>query len=584
MKLFSNSPEKREKRTAGVNVSAPQTRKTKPAPQQRVKTTPVRSAPEKKNSGKKAIIIVSIVLVVILAAMFLFGAYANGLETIFPKVSMEGTDLSGMTEEQAANALAAGSLGNEQDKTIKVSLPAGCEMNISAKEAGCFISAPDAAVAVYDRCHKGGFFGNAITYIRCAIGGMKLSVGDFAELDEDYLRLETKTAAKQATAALMDSDLQIGEDSITVIKGASAVVVDADELFELVKKALEEGQTEDLKYSPNPSGSGEELDVQKLYDTVFTQPENSVYDPQTKAATDHKVGLSFDLENAKQLMSAAKNGDKVEIPLIKTEPEVTKEKLTAMLFSDLLAQKSTSLSGSSSARINNIKKASASINGLILNPGDEFSYNGTVGQRTAAGGYQAAGAYSGGKVVSEIGGGICQVSSTLYYCTLISNLEITQRTCHYFGVNYLPAGLDATVSWPSPDFKFKNSSQYPIKIVTAVDSGNMSVQIYGSNPDGIKVEMSVDRWSTKDGYATQSYRLVYDKDGKLISKKEESKSQYHFHTPEPTPTPSASPSPTPSAAPTDNPTPTPATPTPSATVPPTTPPPAESPPAILPVE
>ncbi len=233
-----------------------------------------------------------------------------------------------------------------------------------------------------------------------------------------------------------------------------------------------------------------------------------------------------------------------------------------MLFADLLAQKSTSLGGSSYARINNISKACEAINGLVMNPGDEFSYNERVGQRTAAGGYMAAGAYNNGQVVQEIGGGICQVSSTLYYCALVSNLEITNRLCHYFGVDYLPAGLDATVSWPSPDFKFRNDSEYPIRVEAAVDNTSHAcvIKIYGSNPDGIRVEMTTEPLYYSDGYGAVSYRWVYDSDGNLISKKEEASSRYYYHTentPEPEPSPSASPEPEPSPSPGTDPTPSP---------------------------
>jgi vancomycin resistance protein YoaR len=115
--------------------------------------------------------------------------------------------------------------------------------------------------------------------------------------------------------------------------------------------------------------------------------------------------------------------------------------------------------------VNNIALAAKKIDGVILNPGEEFSYNGTVGQRTESAGFKKAGAYANGKVVQELGGGICQVSSTLYCAVLYANLEITDRTCHYFPVDYLPSGLDATVSWKSPDFKFKNNRDYPIKLV-----------------------------------------------------------------------------------------------------------------------
>jgi vancomycin resistance protein YoaR len=289
------------------------------------------------------------------------------------------------------------------------------------------------------------------------------------------------------------------------------------------------------------------------------------------------------LDEALRLWNAAEIGDTVVIPLIITPPEITTDSLSGELFADCLAQKSTTLSGSTSARINNITKACASINGIVLNPGEEFSYNNALGQRTEAAGYQAAGAYSNGQVVSEIGGGICQVSSTLYYCTLYSNLKITARTCHYFPVTYLPSGLDAAVSWGSPDFKFVNNRDFPIKIeaYTDMSSYTATVKIWGTDVDGSYVQMTTDTWATSEGTGATSYRSVYDKNGNLISKTKEADSTYHYHTndddddeeeeaspspsPSATPTAEPSPSPTPSATPTAEPSPSP-TPTPTTPV------------------
>ena len=545
------------------------------SPKKQMKNSKTPKQRPKNNGGKKVIIAVAIVAAVICVALLGLGTYANGLETIFPNVSMDGIDLSGMTEAEAADTLVANNIGTDDDRELKVSLPAGCEMTISAKEAGCYLDAPDAAVYAYNECHNGGFFKNAATYIKCLISGLDLTTGGGAVLNEDYLIKKTDDAAKQVSLALLDSSVEIGEDNITVVKGASAVQVDSEDLLKTVKDALVSGNFEEIKFNATSNGEkSEELDLQNLYDTIYQEPVNAVYDPATKKAAAHVTGRSFDMDAAKKLWDEAQNGDKVVIPLIKTEPEITTDKLNSMLFAEVLSQKSTSLSGSSSSRINNVTRAAASINGIILNPGEEFSYNKTLGQRTKAAGYMEAGAYSGGKVVQEVGGGICQVSSTLYYCTLIANLEITERTCHYFGVAYLPAGLDATVSWPTPDFKFKNSSEYPIKIEAFVDkaANAVVVKLYGSNPEGTRVEMKTESWKTNDGYGAVSYRYVYDKDGNLLSKKEEARSLYHYHVAEsPSPSPSVSASPSPSStattSPSASPTPTqPVSPSPSAPV------------------
>ncbi len=115
-------------------------------------------------------------------------------------------------------------------------------------------------------------------------------------------------------------------------------------------------------------------------------------------------------------------------------------------------------------RRTNIRLAAAAVDGTILMPGETFSYNKIVGERTAAKGYKPATVYGAAWTKQELGGGICQLASALYYCTLYSNLEVVYRTNHRFAVTYVPHGLDATVAWGSIDYKFKNSTDYPIRI------------------------------------------------------------------------------------------------------------------------
>jgi len=567
----------------------PQKSQAKPAKQKKV--------PSEGGGVKKGLIIGGIAAAALVMAFFAFGAYANS-QDIFPNVTMDGIDIGGMSTLEAAGTLSADPSFGSEDRILTVELPAGVEMEVSAKEAGCLLDGNTAAEAAYDACHGSGFFGNTITYLKCVTGGMELDA-EQGELDETYLRNLVNSSAGSVQMALGDMDVDIGEDSITVVKGASTASIDPDDLYETVKTALLEGKSGTMEYNAVSSGGQvEELDLQQLYDMVNQEPVNAVYDPSTNSPTQSQPGRTFDLEEAQMLWDAAEVGDKVVIPLIITEPEITTENLSSMLFSEVLAQKSTTLGGSSAARINNLTKACASINDVIMNPGDEFSYNNTLGQRTTASGYMAAGAYSNGQVVSEVGGGICQVSSTLYYCTLIANLEIVDRSCHYFGVDYLPAGLDATVSWPSPDFKFRNSSDYPIKIEAYVDNASYSVvvRILGCNPEGIRVELKTETWTTSDGYGAVSYRYVYDRDGNLISSNEEARSQYHYHgsnnnSAAPTPSPSPTTSTNPTDTPTDNPpvtdAPTPPPPPPTDTpVDPTPPPvdPTPTPPPPPPVD
>ncbi|MDD3253713.1 MAG: VanW family protein [Lachnospiraceae bacterium] len=129
-------------------------------------------------------------------------------------------------------------------------------------------------------------------------------------------------------------------------------------------------------------------------------------------------------------------------------------------------------------RNTNVKLAAQAVNGTVLQPGEEFSFNGTVGERTEAKGYKGAAAYNNGEVVEEIGGGVCQVSSTLYNAVLKAGLKTTVRRSHTFEPSYVTPGTDAAVSWGSPDYKFVNNSDTAIGIRASYSDQTMTVSIY----------------------------------------------------------------------------------------------------------
>ena len=129
-------------------------------------------------------------------------------------------------------------------------------------------------------------------------------------------------------------------------------------------------------------------------------------------------------------------------------------------------------------------------NGVILLPGEVFDYNAVVGERTAEAGFQAATAYSNGESVLELGGGVCQTSSTLYCAALYANLEIVERTNHSYVSSYVPIGMDATVSWGGPEFKFKNNTDYRIKIVATYENNRQTFQILGTKVSDFTVEIT----------------------------------------------------------------------------------------------
>jgi len=176
------------------------------------------------------------------------------------------------------------------------------------------------------------------------------------------------------------------------------------------------------------------------------------------------------------------------------------------LFKQNLAKFTTIYDAGNTNRASNIALAAKTINGTILLPGEEFSYNKIIGNTTKEKGYKLGGAYVGGKVVQAYGGGVCQVSTTIYNAVLYANLEIIERHNHSYSVAYVPAGRDATVSYGGKDFKFKNSRTYPIRIDANAKNGVISVTI-----TGIKEEKEYDIELTSTVLSTTPCETTYEK-------------------------------------------------------------------------
>jgi len=220
-----------------------------------------------------------------------------------------------------------------------------------------------------------------------------------------------------------------------------------------------------------------------MRERVFIPPLDARYDPATDTVSECVVGVDFCLSGALLLLSNTESGKIATVDMEYTHPELTRECLEELLFRDLIGECRTSVGGSSN-RYNNIVLASAAVDGYVVEPGEEFSFNQVVGRRTYERGYRSAPAFSHGQTVQAIGGGICQVSSSIYSSIMDTDLKVTERRPHGRPVAYLPRGRDATVSWGTIDFRFVNNTKYPIRIDATVEGRRLFVQVYGTIIDG----------------------------------------------------------------------------------------------------
>ena len=513
--------------------------------------------PRKPKKSHKGLIITLVVVSVLLAAisvgLILWADSVTASDTNLPGVYVGSTNVGGLTEKETLELLKGQQWDKSVSGTMTVQLPAEQSFRIDYIRSGAVLTAESAAAAAYRYGHGSNKFDNLKTYISSLMTPVDITEGD-KSLNRDYIMT-------LVTRALERFDKHIGDGSYTVdevasemvyIKGAGQIKLDAEDVYTKAVEGLKALESS-VSYAL-PAQNVTAPDFNALHTELMREPHDAYYDKETGEIVPDVKGFAFDVSEAESLWNAAGLLEEVRIPVKIDMPEMTAEQLVASLFRDKLGSQTTLYTYSSDARINNIKLCAAKLNGLVLNPGEEFSFNGTIGQRTTEAGFKAAAAYNDGQVVQEVGGGICQVSSTIYCAAMLAQMTTVERTCHMFVVTYLPYGLDATVSWPGPDYKFRNDRDYPVKIVAYCNDADKSItiEIWGTDVDGSYVELTSGYGYRYDstypdvviGYSAVSYRNIYDKDGNLIDRVFEASSSYDLHEDEiKWPEPSESPTP-----------------------------------------
>lgn len=228
-------------------------------------------------------------------------------------------------------------------------------------------------------------------------------------------------------------------------------------------------------------------------------------------------GRTVDVE---QLINRIQNSSlnevpaRIDLPMVEVSAAVTTESVKALAFDAVIGEFSTNFSSKEKNRSANLAAAAKALDGKMLRPGEILSFNEIVGPREPATGYKDAYVIVNGEYVKGTGGGVCQVSSTLYNAVLLSDLEIVERMPHAVVVSYVPPGQDATVNYPNIDFKFKNNTQSLVYLRTEVKSGVLTVRIWGKKTDKtVRIERQVER---EIAYKTERRRDSKLPKGKVV--------------------------------------------------------------------
>lgn len=469
--------------------------------------------------------IILIILGLLLAALCVF-TYAY--PSIFPGVTVGTIPVGGMSEQAAADRIMERSGALYEDAKVALTIYQ-TTYDIPVRDVLESVDGAQSAANAFSVGRTGNPLARMWDVVKALIGKNEAQIA--AQVDEDGMEKALEEIASQALTEPVEPTWEVGTDSITIHAGKPGVSFDTKAVRELLDEKIRLMDFEPYEVSTELSDPPA-IDIDKIAAEAIGEGTSATVDKTDgKTIISEKPGVQFDVEEARSIIGDG-SAESYTIPATVTPAKVTAEDLKEVLFRDTLAQASTNLDESNVPRTNNVRLASASINGTILNPGDEFSYNGVVGERTEARGYKPAGAYVNGQVVDEFGGGVCQPSSTLYMAVLRADLEVTERHNHSFTVAYTPLGEDATVDYGNLDFRFKNDTDYPIKIVAEQTNGQMIMTIIGTKTTDKTVKTRTDVLATytpetvekKDnsmkvgesrvettpitGYSTRTYKII----------------------------------------------------------------------------
>lgn len=464
----------------------------------------VRNRRKNNLSKNKKVIKVGVLLLLILFLSVIFSLINIGNDKILKGVRIGNVDVSNLSMEEATNKV------NTYYKEITLSEISAkyeeIEESINIEQLNPSIDTDKMVKEAMIIGKSGNIIKDNYQILFTLLFKNKLKY--YVKLDEKEINKKIEELNSKLPGALQKTNYYIEDDNLIIIKGKKGIEINKEEFIKKINETIEK---EERQFEiPVENSMPEEIDIEKIYKEIYKEAKNAYIEekPTQVHAQVNGIDFAISLEQAKQILSEEK--EEYVIPLKITIPEVTLDDLSKEAFPQILGTFTTTYSASNENRETNLKLSSEKINGTIIMPGETFSYNKIVGERTIAKGYKEAAVYSGGKVINGIGGGICQLSSTLYNAVVYANLEIVSRSNHMFLTSYVTAGRDATVSWGTLDFAFKNTRKYPIKVVSIVKNGLVTIEIQGLKEEK-EYEVVIENKVTE----VIPYQVKYVKDNQL---------------------------------------------------------------------
>ncbi|HEX9062722.1 MAG TPA: VanW family protein [Clostridia bacterium] len=490
-------------------------------------------------------IIVLVVIGMLVTAPIVYG-FCQG-DKIFKCVYVNDKSVGGMSKDSLGDFLKTNYQDKQKDTELVVKID-GKTKSIKLSDLAIKYDLQGISDKAFSVGRTGGFFERVKHSLKSIVSGEETITVTYS-LDEGKLNNYIDSIVKSADLGLKQPELIINDNKVSIRSGHTGKTVDEAKLKDEIKKAIETLKVTEIE-APVTTAAPSKIDAADYYKKIIQEPANA----KTKVTNNkleiipHVVGRSIEKAQLESIISEVEKTEdsEKEVPVQLKQPKITTQDLKNGLFKDTLGYMETQFytdSVNNSNRGVNIRLAVQKINGRILAPGDVFSFNQVVGPRSEEGGYKTAHTYVAGQIVDGIGGGICQVSTTLYNAVLFSDLDVLERSNHQFTVGYVPLGRDAAVSYDDTDLKFKNSTNWPLKVEGWVtDDNQICFSVVGTNenpgkkislepktvktlnPDVIYIDDPTMPQGTQDviqeampGYVIDTYKTV-TVNGKVISR------------------------------------------------------------------
>ncbi len=463
----------------------------------------------------------------LMASFCLYRMFYTALDT---GTVVGGVDLSGLSPVKARQSLEAVLEESLYSQTLEVHLPKAV-LNVSA--ADCDLQIKTGKV-LFDILHT------------APDAPGEISLRPYLFFDETALRgVLEDYAARYDTGLTQPSwclegnapDLStehFTEDTsgqtLVLTMGIPSVHLDIDAVLEECLQAFSRSvqlcREENYRIHPEvlPEVLPDEPDTAEIFRQITAEPVNDAVDRETWEFVHGAYGTTIDEALLSAKISRAAPGEVIRIPVQYLPPEILGD---AACFLDVLGSFETRYTASIN-RIHNLQLQCDTLDGFVLQPGETFSMNGVLGERTLERGYLPAPAYSGNRMIQSPGGGVCQGSTTLYNCVLLADLEVVFRVGHGVKVGYVPLGLDAAINWLTTDFQFRNNFRFPIQIRAWLEDGYMKMQILGTDEKDYYIKMETTSGEGDTVIYARSYKCKYDKEtDELISREVEAYSTYY---------------------------------------------------------